>query len=233
MDATNTTIGRRCPVCQLWERHRAVCLDFLRHPPEALLSPSAFVAYFGPEPAHAFMLQNGKPRMRLQELDYFAPGYTYPRTTIQADVQRIPLQNNSLDGAIILHVLEHVLQWRLAVQELHRVLRPGGFVQHETPCYGRGESSGRGVISGAASTPTEEDCVATRASGTAGSLCRQHDHMWGLDCRKALWRAFEELEGFSCYHTPFDLKAHESVRFIGYSEPRKGSRFRCTKRTTG
>jgi ubiquinone/menaquinone biosynthesis C-methylase UbiE len=72
--------------------------------------------------------------MTLQELDYFAPGYRYSRTTILADVQQIPLQSSSLDGVIILHVLEHISKVAKAARELLRVLQPGGFIEHETPC---------------------------------------------------------------------------------------------------
>ena len=72
--------------------------------------------------------------MHLQEFDYFASGYRYARTTVFADVQKIPLQNSSLDGIIILHVLEHVPSLDTALRELKRVLLPGGFLQHDTPC---------------------------------------------------------------------------------------------------
>ena len=124
----------QCPYCRSVDRQRSVCYVFLTDPPQRLRSEGAFVAYFGPDVNHSKALQHATPRMHLQEFDYFASGYRYARTTVFADVQKIPLQNSSLDGIIILHVLEHVPSLDTALRELKRVLLPGGFLQHDMPC---------------------------------------------------------------------------------------------------
>lgn len=50
-----------------------------------------------------------------------------------ADAHDIPLADGSVDGVIIQAVLEHVLEPRQVVDEIHRVLRPGGMVYADSP----------------------------------------------------------------------------------------------------
>jgi len=50
-----------------------------------------------------------------------------------ADGHRIPLATGSVDGVVVQAVLEHVLNPQLVVDEIHRVLRPGGLVYADTP----------------------------------------------------------------------------------------------------
>lgn len=52
---------------------------------------------------------------------------------IVADAQRIPLADGCVDGVWIQAVLEHVIEPERVVDEIHRVLRDGGFVYSETP----------------------------------------------------------------------------------------------------
>lgn len=59
--------------------------------------------------------------------------YSSALTDFIADAHNIPLSADSVDCVIIQAVLEHVLSpWRV-VEEIHRVLRPGGIVYAETP----------------------------------------------------------------------------------------------------
>lgn len=50
-----------------------------------------------------------------------------------ADGHQIPLLNGTVDGVLIQAVLEHVLDPQSLVDEIHRVLRPGGLVYADTP----------------------------------------------------------------------------------------------------
>lgn len=56
-----------------------------------------------------------------------------PRTALICDGHDIPFAENSLDGVVIQAVLEHVVDPRLVVNEIHRVLKPDGLVYAETP----------------------------------------------------------------------------------------------------
>jgi SAM-dependent methyltransferase len=50
-----------------------------------------------------------------------------------ADGHQIPLLDGTVDGVLIQAVLEHVLNPQRVVDEIHRVLRPGGLVYADTP----------------------------------------------------------------------------------------------------
>lgn len=50
-----------------------------------------------------------------------------------ADGHRIPLLSESVDAVLIQAVLEHVLSPQQVVDEIHRVLRPGGLVYADSP----------------------------------------------------------------------------------------------------
>jgi SAM-dependent methyltransferase len=50
-----------------------------------------------------------------------------------ADAQRIPAPDETFDGVVVQAVLEHVLDPHQVVNEIWRVLRPGGLVYAETP----------------------------------------------------------------------------------------------------
>jgi SAM-dependent methyltransferase len=57
-----------------------------------------------------------------------------PRLTIQvADLStRLPFDDSTFDGALSPLVLHYMSDWRPALREIHRVLRPGGWLQFST-----------------------------------------------------------------------------------------------------
>lgn len=59
--------------------------------------------------------------------------YASPWVHFVADAHRIPLADGAVDGVVVQAVLEHVLDPAKVVEEVHRVLRPGGVVYAETP----------------------------------------------------------------------------------------------------
>jgi SAM-dependent methyltransferase len=59
--------------------------------------------------------------------------YASPHTDLLADAHKLPFANGTFDGVWIQAVLEHVLDPAAVVDQLHRVLKPGGIVYAETP----------------------------------------------------------------------------------------------------
>lgn len=57
----------------------------------------------------------------------------YPGVDIVGDISKIPMQNDAVDGIVCDNVLEHVRDIEVAISELHRVLKPGGYVYISTP----------------------------------------------------------------------------------------------------
>lgn len=56
-----------------------------------------------------------------------------PQTKIIFDAHSIPYTKASFDCVIVQAVLEHVVHASICVEEIHRVLKPGGIVYAETP----------------------------------------------------------------------------------------------------
>lgn len=69
------------------------------------------------------------PQIELIETDIL-PG---PRAALICDAHRLPLSPGSVDGVIIQAVLDDLVDPHRCVQEIFRILRPGGLVYSETP----------------------------------------------------------------------------------------------------
>lgn len=57
----------------------------------------------------------------------------YPKDTIWVDVTKLQFEDESVDGIMCNHVLEHVTEDRRAIEEFHRVLKPGGWAILQVP----------------------------------------------------------------------------------------------------
>jgi len=69
------------------------------------------------------------PKISVAETDvYFAP-----RVAAIADCHDLPFADGAFDAVVVQAVLEHVADPLRCVDEIHRVLRPGGYVYAETP----------------------------------------------------------------------------------------------------
>lgn len=58
---------------------------------------------------------------------------SYENISVVADAHHLPFKDNSVGGIINIAMLEHVVQPHAAVQEMLRVLKPGGYVHFVTP----------------------------------------------------------------------------------------------------
>jgi SAM-dependent methyltransferase len=77
------------------------------------------IVYFAPEKSLSSWLQ--KQSRHLVAADFFAPD-----VDLRADLSALPFRNASIDVIINHHVLEHVPDDSVALQEFDRVLKPGG-----------------------------------------------------------------------------------------------------------
>jgi len=59
--------------------------------------------------------------------------YASPSTGLLCDAHKLPFESQTFDGVWIQAVLEHVLDPSVVVAEIHRVLKPNGYVYAETP----------------------------------------------------------------------------------------------------
>lgn len=85
------------------------------------------VLHFAPEQAFY------KRFRKLKHLDYTTTDLESPLADIKADICELPFQDNQFDIILCNHVLEHIPDDTKAMQELYRILKPGGFGVFQIP----------------------------------------------------------------------------------------------------
>lgn len=70
---------------------------------------------------------------KMKNLDYITADIESPLAKVKMDVHSIPFDANTFDVTICNHVMEHVDDYILAMSELHRVLKPGGWAMIQSP----------------------------------------------------------------------------------------------------
>ena len=101
------------------ERHRLLWL-FLKNKTD-FFSASLKVLHFAPEQAFY-----GRFR-KLENLEYTTIDLNSPLADIKADICDLPIEDNSFDVILCNHVLEHIPNDELAMKELYRIMKPGGW----------------------------------------------------------------------------------------------------------
>ncbi len=109
----------KCPRCGALERHRVLWL-FLRQETDLFERPGAML-HVAPE--YAFL----RRLSATEGLRYVTGDFDSALADHQLDVMALPFADQSFDFLICNHVLEHVDDDRLAMAEVHRVLKPGGW----------------------------------------------------------------------------------------------------------
>ncbi len=85
------------------------------------------VLHFAPEQAFYKLFKNQK------NLDYTTTDLLSPLADIKADICNLPFPNDTYDVILCNHVLEHIPDDTKAMQELYRVLKPGGMGIFQIP----------------------------------------------------------------------------------------------------
>ena len=107
------------------ERHRLLWL-FLKTKTNFFNSPLK-VLHFAPEQAFY------KRFRKLENLEYTTTDLNSPLADVKADICDLPFPNDSYDVILCNHVLEHIPNDTKAMEELYRVLKPGGWGVFQIP----------------------------------------------------------------------------------------------------
>ncbi|APU68949.1 class I SAM-dependent methyltransferase [Christiangramia flava] len=100
------------------ERHRLLWL-YLKQETD-FFQKKLEVLHFAPEQAFY------KRFRKLKNLKYTTTDLNSPLADVKADICNLPFKENSFDFILCNHVLEHIPDDTKAMQELYRILRPGG-----------------------------------------------------------------------------------------------------------
>ncbi|WP_418510902.1 class I SAM-dependent methyltransferase [Corallibacter sp.] len=107
------------------ERHRLLWL-YLKNETD-FFSAKNKVLHFAPE--QCFL----KRFKALKNIDYTTTDLLSPIADVKADICNLPFADNSYDVIFCNHVLEHIPDDTKAMQELYRVMKPGGFGIFQIP----------------------------------------------------------------------------------------------------
>lgn len=180
-----------CPRCDAKARHRRIWLYLRQH--SDLWSGRHRLLEVAPVWALArrFRAMAG---IQYTGIDIRAAG---PHVTEVGDVTALPLDDESMDVVLCIHVLEHVWRDREAIAELYRVLAPGGWALISVPLR--------------LDQPTYEDVTVTEP-GDRKRFFGEMDHVrfYGLDLRDRL-----EDAGFSVECDRADDLAPDDCRRFG------------------
>ncbi|MBL7962756.1 MAG: methyltransferase domain-containing protein [Flavobacteriales bacterium] len=197
----------QCPQCASLERHRLMWLFLQRH--TTLMKEPLKLLHVSPEQFY-FDRLSAHPLVDYTAGDKFEPGYEYPKGTIDLDLTRIGFPAHTFDAVICSHVLEHIPDDRLAMRELHRVLKPGGWAIIQVPLD-------------KSMAHTDEDVTMTDPKERERRF-GQHDHfrLYGRDLKDRL-----EESAFRVEVVPFSASYTAQERFR-YGLPGDEDIYFCT-----
>jgi len=107
------------------ERHRLLWL-YLKNETN-FFKANHKVLHFAPEQAFY------KRFRKLKNLEYTTTDLNSPLADVKADICNLPFEDHMFDVILCNHVLEHIQDDTRAMQELYRVLKPGGWGIFQIP----------------------------------------------------------------------------------------------------
>lgn len=117
--------NRLCPSCLSLERHRFLWL-WLHQRTDFFTAPLR-VLHVAPEQSFINRFR------KMTNLNYITADLVSPLADVRMDIQDIPYDEGSFDVVICNHVLEHVDDDIVAMREIFRVLKPGGWAILQVP----------------------------------------------------------------------------------------------------
>jgi len=121
----NAGENRLCPNCLSLERHRLMWIYLKDY--SDFFTKEYKLLHFAPE--QPFL----KRFKKMKNLDYTTADLVSPIADMHIDIMQIPLPGDSYDLIFCNHVLEHVDNDILAMKEIYRVLKPGGWAILQVP----------------------------------------------------------------------------------------------------
>ncbi|WP_309609644.1 methyltransferase domain-containing protein [Flavobacterium sp.] len=109
------------------ERHRLLWLYLQNETDFFTAVEKKKVLHFAPEQAFYKLFRNQK------NIDYTTTDLLSPLADVKADICHLPFNDNEYDVILCNHVLEHIPDDTKAIQELYRVLKPGGMAILQIP----------------------------------------------------------------------------------------------------
>ncbi|GGM92237.1 SAM-dependent methyltransferase [Dyadobacter beijingensis] len=122
---TSSRENALCPSCLSLERHRLMALYMKRK--TNFYTANLKVLHVAPEYCFIDRFE------QMKNLDYITADIESPLAKVKMDIHQIPFEDNTFDVAFCNHVMEHVDDYILAMSELHRVLKPGGWALIQSP----------------------------------------------------------------------------------------------------
>jgi SAM-dependent methyltransferase len=106
----------------------------LRYLPSASLVPHDEIAKtLALIPSNARICDVGAGGRRVTPTVITVDAFVHDDVDIVGDIHKLPIADNAFDCVICTGTLEHVRDPRQAVEELHRILRPGGIIYIDVP----------------------------------------------------------------------------------------------------
>ncbi|UOB18354.1 class I SAM-dependent methyltransferase [Abyssalbus ytuae] len=107
------------------ERHRLLWL-YLKNETDFFTSKIKLL-HFAPEQAFY------KRFKKLKNINYITTDIESPLADVKADICNLPFEDNEFDVILCNHVLEHIKDDKKAMQELYRIMKPGGWGIFQVP----------------------------------------------------------------------------------------------------
>jgi SAM-dependent methyltransferase len=119
--------GQDCPKCNSRLRHRVIFKYLLDHFDLINHNQPIRMLHFAPE----YFFQ--KYFRSFKNIEYYDADLNSSTANYKVDITNIPFKAEYFDSILCVHVLEHIPDDRLAMRELYRVLKPGGWAILQSP----------------------------------------------------------------------------------------------------
>ena len=159
----------QCPGCGSLERHRLLWLYLKER--TGFFTRNLRVLDVAPMPV---LQQRWR---KLPNLDYLSVDIASPTAMVQMDITDMKFPEHQFDCILCYHVLEHIPDDRKAMQELFRVLKPGGWAILQSP------------IDSTRTTTLEDPSISTPEERERAFGQSDHVRVYGLDYKDRLGSA--------------------------------------------